>query len=75
MRRPISIHGSARVIALLALLLVAATHFTSAQTMSNAATVKTLWTDIRQFGVEGRGWDDTKSFYDRLPAKIGRAHV
>ena len=69
MRRPISIHGSARVIALLALLLVAATHFTSAQTMSNAATVKTLWTDIRQFGVEGRGWDDTKDFYDRLPAK------
>jgi hypothetical protein len=72
MRRPISIHGSARVIALLALLLVAATHFTSAQTMSNAATVKTLWTDIRQFGVEGRGWDDTKSFYDRLPAKAER---
>ena len=72
MRRPISIHGSARVIALLALLLVAATHFTSAQTMSNATTVKTLWTDIRQFGVEGRGWDDTKSFYDRLPAKAER---
>jgi lysophospholipase L1-like esterase len=28
-----------------------------------------VWFDIRQFGVEGRGWDDTKSFYDRLPAK------
>jgi hypothetical protein len=27
------------------------------------------WSDVRQFGVEGRGWDDTKSFYDRLPAK------
>jgi GDSL-like Lipase/Acylhydrolase family/N-terminus of Esterase_SGNH_hydro-type len=27
------------------------------------------WSNIRQFGVEGRGWDDTKSFYDRLPAK------
>jgi len=37
--------------------------------MSNTATMKTLWSDIRQFGVEGRGWDDTKSFYDRLPAK------
>jgi len=27
------------------------------------------WFDIRQFGVEGRGWNDTKAFYDRLPAK------
>jgi hypothetical protein len=29
----------------------------------------TVWSDIRQFGVEGRGWNDTKDFYDRLPAK------
>jgi lysophospholipase L1-like esterase len=28
-----------------------------------------LWYDIRDLGVEGRGWSDTKSFYDRLPAK------
>ncbi|MGD1088620.1 MAG: SGNH/GDSL hydrolase family protein [Verrucomicrobiota bacterium] len=27
------------------------------------------WFDIRQFGVEGRGWNHTKAFYDRLPAK------
>jgi hypothetical protein len=27
------------------------------------------WTDIREFGVEGRGWTETKDFYDRLPAK------
>ena len=27
------------------------------------------WLDIRQLGVEGRGWNDTKDFYDRLPAK------
>ncbi len=27
------------------------------------------WTDIRMLGVEGRGWNDTKDFYDRLPAK------
>jgi GDSL-like Lipase/Acylhydrolase family/N-terminus of Esterase_SGNH_hydro-type len=27
------------------------------------------WFDLRQLGVEGRGWNDTKSFYDRLPAK------
>src|SRR5208337_2499919 len=29
----------------------------------------TVWTDIRTLGVEGRGWTDTKDFYDRLPAK------
>jgi lysophospholipase L1-like esterase len=28
-----------------------------------------VWFDIRQFGVEGRGWNNTKDFYDRLPAK------
>ena len=25
--------------------------------------------DIRQFGVEGRGWEDTENYYDRLPAR------
>lgn len=29
----------------------------------------TLWYDIRELGVEGRGWSDTKAFYDRLPAR------
>ena len=29
----------------------------------------TAWYDIRLLEIEGRGWDDTKSFYDRLPAK------
>ena len=29
----------------------------------------TSWFDIRQFGVGGRGWKDTRAFYDRLPAK------
>lgn len=28
-----------------------------------------LWYDIKLLGVEGRGWNDTKAFYDRLPAK------
>ncbi|HXK61635.1 MAG TPA: SGNH/GDSL hydrolase family protein [Acidobacteriota bacterium] len=28
-----------------------------------------VWTDIRTLGVEGKGWTDTKSFYDRLPAR------
>jgi hypothetical protein len=28
-----------------------------------------LWFDVRQLDVEGRGWNDTKDFYDRLPAR------
>lgn len=27
------------------------------------------WYDIRHLGVEGRGWNDTESFYDRFPAR------
>ncbi len=29
----------------------------------------TLWYDLRLLDVEGRGWTETKAFYDRLPAK------
>jgi lysophospholipase L1-like esterase len=29
----------------------------------------TLWYDARELGIEGRGWSDTKSFFDRLPAR------
>ena len=28
-----------------------------------------IWTDIRELGIEGQGWIDTKAPYDRLPAK------
>lgn len=28
-----------------------------------------LWHDVQEWGVEGRGFHDTESFYDRLPAK------
>jgi len=27
------------------------------------------WYDVRNLDLEGKGWTDTKSFYDRLPAK------
>ena len=27
------------------------------------------WYDIKDLGVEGRGWDDTSEFYNRLPAR------
>jgi len=30
---------------------------------------QTLWYDCKGIGVEGKGWTDTLSFYDRLPAK------
>ena len=49
-------------------LLMSATTFTHAQTNSNTAP-DIIWSDIKQFGVEGRGWTNTKNFYDRLPAK------
>ncbi len=30
---------------------------------------ETLWYDLGALDVEGRGWTDTKAFFDRLPAK------
>lgn len=30
---------------------------------------ETLWYDIRHLDVEGKGWQDTGAFYDRLPAR------
>ena len=27
------------------------------------------WYDVKEFGVEGKGWNETKKFFDRLPAK------
>ena len=68
MHRALAIKNSAHAVILL-VLLAGNPPFTTAQTMSNAAPEKILWTDIRSFGVEGRGWNDTKAFYDRLPAK------
>ena len=62
-------HHSIRLITLLAWLLVDIPMSINAQTNANGDAVKILWSDIRQFGVEGRGWDDTRAFYDRLPAK------
>jgi hypothetical protein len=37
--------------------------------LNSRAEGSILWFDLRQLGVEGRGWNDTKAFYDRLPAK------
>jgi hypothetical protein len=64
------IRASIRIVALLALSVVNTQLSIKTRPNSNAITRKILWSDIRQFGVEGRGWNDTKSFYGRcLPAK------
>jgi hypothetical protein len=28
-----------------------------------------IWHDLKEFTIEGKGWSETKDFYDRLPAK------
>lgn len=33
------------------------------------AAEEIVWTDAQQLTVEGKGWTETESFYDRLPAK------
>lgn len=59
------IQPAARVTVLLLLIYSSS----KAQTVSNTAPSNICWSDIRQFGVEGRGWNDTQNFYDRLPVK------
>jgi hypothetical protein len=41
----------------------------SAQDTATAEQANIVWTDIRELGVEGQGWPDTKAPFDRLPAK------
>jgi len=47
----------------------AAALFAAIALAQTPAPPQLTWTDIREFGVEGRGWTETKDFYDRLPAK------
>jgi hypothetical protein len=42
---------------------------TPGSSLTSRADGSLLWFDIRQLGVEGRGWNDTEAFYDRLPAR------
>lgn len=54
-------------------LLVSAAHAFAADVDPQKAKAdpdgKTLWYDCKSLVVEGKGWSDTKAFYDRLPAK------
>ena len=47
--------------------LAQATGFAQAQTANGA--VNWQWHAAPELGIEGKGWTDTKSFYDRLPAR------
>lgn len=40
----------------------------NAQSATNAPP-RLNWTDLRELGVEGQGWSETKAAYDRLPAR------
>lgn len=51
---------------------VLAMQWLGATTMAVAAGVR--WTDIRDLGLEGQGWKDTQSPFDRFPARAA-GHV
>ena len=35
----------------------------------SAAEPKIVWHDVREWGVEGKGWSDTEKYFDRFPAR------
>lgn len=41
----------------------------TAQTVEARRENGIAWYDVKQWGVEGRGWNDTARFFDRLPAR------
>jgi hypothetical protein len=47
----------------------AALAFVSLVPEETEAAEEIVWTDARELTVEGKGWTDTETFYDRLPAK------
>ncbi|HID24390.1 MAG TPA: hypothetical protein EYP14_18605, partial [Planctomycetaceae bacterium] len=42
---------------------------TGRATRTKKAAEGTTWFDIREWGVEGKGWADTERYFDRLPAR------
>lgn len=54
-------------LALIALLMISAIPIYAAQDTTKENHMK--WVDAKTLTVEGRGWSNTKSYYDRLPAK------
>lgn len=52
-----------------ALLMAWATRLSAADELKFTETDGIRWYDVRQLGVEGQGWTEVKSPFDRLPAK------
>ncbi|WP_460184174.1 SGNH/GDSL hydrolase family protein [Thermopirellula anaerolimosa] len=63
-REAISVAASGAVFTMLGLPRIA---FSAAST--TAEQDGTQWHDVREWGIEGRGWNDTARYFDRLPAK------
>lgn len=42
--------------------------FTVTAQEPEAADTKTVWHDVQEWGVEGKGWTNTATYFDRLPA-------
>ncbi len=57
----------ARICCALALALLSFALATIAQTSSTESKLR--WQDVKELCIEGKGWVETKEFYDRLPAK------
>ena len=55
--------------ALIDSVLLAAGNARQATSQRKRAETPTRWVNVRDLDVEGKGWTDTKSFFDRLPAK------
>ncbi len=63
-RRSKSSAGIRRILALFFLSLALA-----AEAQNTNAESQLRWLDAKELCIEGKGWSDTKQFYDRLPAK------
>ena len=55
--------------ALIDSVLLAAGNARKETSQGNKADLPTRWVNVRELSVEGKGWIETKSFFDRLPAK------
>ncbi len=40
---------------------------------AGAPVPKLAWHDVKEWGVEGRGWNDTARFYDRFPSRAQKS--
>ncbi len=55
--------------ALIDSVLLAAGNARKETSQGKKADLPTRWVNVRELDVEGKGWTETKSFFDRLPAK------